>query len=256
MIRTLFLLSTAFFMAPLATAVAPRFQAIAFDGFPIFDPRPVARQAEAYWPGRGEAFMAAWRTRQFDYQWLRALAGQYADFNRATADALDFAARQTQTPMTPEQRTRLLELHATLPVWPEVPETLRALRKSGLRLVLLSNMTEATLTAGLKRAGLEGEFEAVLSTDTLRTYKPDPKAYQMAADRLGLDKADILFAAHAGWDAAGAKWFGYPVFWVNRLGAPPEALGPAPDGMGPDLRALARFVGVQAPAPPQPEPPR
>jgi 2-haloacid dehalogenase len=37
--------------------------------------------------------------------------------------------------------------------------------------------------------------------------------------------------------------FGYPTFWVNRLGLPPERFGPMPDGAGPDLDALLAFVG-------------
>ena len=59
------------------TAASPsrhaRFRAIAFDGFPIFDPRPVAALAESLFPGNGPALMNAWRARQFEYQWLRAL---------------------------------------------------------------------------------------------------------------------------------------------------------------------------------------
>ena len=51
-----------------------------------------------------------------------------------------------------------------------------------------------------------------------------------------------MFAAFAGWDAAGAKSFGYPTFWVNRLGLPPEQLGVLPDATGPDLNALLDFV--------------
>jgi 2-haloacid dehalogenase len=51
-----------------------------------------------------------------------------------------------------------------------------------------------------------------------------------------------LFVAFAGWDAAGARSFGYPTFWVNRLGFPPEQLGVLPDATGPDLNALLAFV--------------
>jgi 2-haloacid dehalogenase len=69
------------------TATGRTIQAIAFDAFPIFDPRPVFALAEQLFPGKGVDLSNAWRTRQFEYQWLRALAGQYADFWRATEDA-------------------------------------------------------------------------------------------------------------------------------------------------------------------------
>jgi hypothetical protein len=52
----------------------------------------------------------------------------------------------------------------------------------------------------------------------------------------------IPFAAFAGWGAAGAKSFGYPVYWVNRAGLPAEELGQAADGTGRDLNDLVRFV--------------
>jgi 2-haloacid dehalogenase len=32
-----------------------------------------------------------------------------------------------------------------------------------------------------------------------------------------------------GWDAAGAKAFGFTTFWINRVGAPVERHGPRPD---------------------------
>ena len=62
------------------------------------------------------------------------------------------------------------------------------------------------------------------------------------APAFGLKKEEIAFAAFAGWDAAGAKWFGYPTFWVNRLNLPVEELGVAPDGVGSGLDDLVRFV--------------
>jgi 2-haloacid dehalogenase len=67
----------------------------------------------------------------------------------------------------------------------------------------------------------------------------------MATDAFGLKREEIGFVAFAGWDVAGAKWFGYPTFWVNRLDAPAEELGVAPDGAGTDLNDLARFIERQ-----------
>ena len=44
-------------------------------------------------------------------------------------------------------------------------------------------------------------------------------------ERLGLKKNDVAFAAFGGWDAYGAKSFGYPTYWVNRFNLPAEKLG-------------------------------
>jgi 2-haloacid dehalogenase len=47
----------------------------------------------------------------------------------------------------------------------------------------------------------------------------------------------------AGWDVAGAKWFGYPTFWNNRGNRPAERLDAVPDGSGPTLVELSTFLG-------------
>src|SRR5690349_20273360 len=224
------------------SAALPRYRAVAFDAFPIFDPRPVFALAETLFPGKGAELSSVWRARQFEYQWLRALGGRYSDFLHTTEEALVFAARQQQLDLTPEKRTRLMDAYGKLTAWPDVAPTLHALQDAGIRLALLSNMTEAMLHAGIENAGLGGMFDHVLSTDRLRTYKPDPRAYQMGVDTFKLRRDEIVFAAFAGWDAAGAKWFGYPTVWVNRAGSPPEQLGIAPDATGPDLATLVRFV--------------
>jgi len=82
----------------------------------------------------------------------------------------------------------------------------------------------------------------VLSTDRVKAYKPDPRAYQMGLDAFGLKPDQILFAAFAGWDAAGAKSFGYPTFWVNRQNQPGEELGVTLDAIGGNLNDLVSFV--------------
>jgi len=97
----------------------------------------------------------------------------------------------------------------------------------------------------MKNAGLQNAFDEVLSTDKIRSYKPDPRAYQMGVDALKLPREEILFVSFAGWDAAGAKSFGYPVFWVNRLGLPQEELGLSADGSGRDLTDLVRYIGAR-----------
>ena len=77
-------------------------------------------------------------------------------------------------------------------------------------------------------------------------YKPDVRAYRMAIDPFGLKQEQIAFAASAGWNAAGAKRFGYPTFWVNRMGFPAEELGVAADASGTSMTDLLSFVRASA----------
>jgi 2-haloacid dehalogenase len=227
-------------------ATGPKIKALAFDAFPIFDPRPVFALVEQLFPGKGADLSNTWRVRQFEYQWLRALSGRYADFWQTTEDALVFAANMLKLDLTPDKRQHLMEAYLELKAWPEVPLALQSLQRAGIRLAFLSNATPQILEAGIKNSRLEGIFEHVLSTDKIQTYKPDPRAYQMAIDAFGLTLAEIAFVAFAGWDVSGAKWFGYPTFWVNRLNLPVEELGVAPDAVGGNLTDVVRFVKASA----------
>jgi len=219
-----------------------RIKAIAFDAFPIFDPRPIFALAEELFPGKGTELSNVWRTRQFEYTWLRSMSHHYVDFWKVTEEALVFAAKTAQVELTAEKRARLMQGYLELKPWPEVVSVLQAFKTAGLRMAFLSNFTPAMLQSGIKNAGLEGMFEHVLSTDRVKTYKPDPRAYQMGVDAFRLKREEILFVAYAGWDAAGAKWCGYPTFWVNRLRLPAEQLDVVPDAMGHTLDDLAKFL--------------
>jgi 2-haloacid dehalogenase len=235
-----------------AAAVAPadyllaangaKIKAIAFDGFPIIDARPVFAKTEEIFPGKGLELSNAWRTRQFEYTWLRTMGGNYADFWHVTEESLVFAAKLLKIELSAAQRDQLMQTYLTLKAWPDVVPALKQLKDAGVRMAFLANLTNAMLDAVVKNSGLEGFFEDHLSTDKVKAFKPDPRAYQMGIDAFNLKKEEIAFAAFAGWDAAGAKWFGYPTFWVNRLNLPAEELDVVPDGIGSGLGDLARFV--------------
>jgi 2-haloacid dehalogenase len=219
----------------------PAPKAIAFDAFPIFDLRPIAARVEELFAGRGAELTSLWRTRQFEYQWLRALSHRYADFWQATQDALVFAAKALKLELTAAKRDELMAMYLQLPTWPDVPAALGVLRERGIRLAILSNATPQILSGGTGKAKLESAFEHVLSTDKIKSYKPDPRAYQLAVDAFQLPREQIGFAAFAGWDVAGAKAFGFPTFWVNRQQLPPEELGVWADGTGATLEQLVSF---------------
>ena len=99
-----------------ASALAPEFvtaqrrsaiKAVAFDAFAIFDSHSVYRLAERLFPGRGMELSNEWRTRQFEYTWLRnweppVCTGLLAH----NQDALNYAANQNKLKLEPEQSGR------------------------------------------------------------------------------------------------------------------------------------------------------
>ena len=98
------------------------------------------------------------------------------------------------------------------------------------------------LRANAENAGIADLFDELLSTEANHTYKPDPRAYELGLQRLGLKKEEVVFAAFGGWDAYGAKSFGYPTYWVNRFGLPVEKLGITADKTSGDFAGLLEFV--------------
>jgi 2-haloacid dehalogenase len=235
-------LAAAALAAPSALAATRPFKAIAFDGFVITDPRPVFAKTEELFPDKGRALNEIWRTRIFEYTWLRTVGGHYRDFWHVIEDALLVAARASKVELTAGQRHTLMQTWLGLKAWPDVAPALKELKAAGLRMAFLANPTADMLDAVVRNSGLEGLFEPHLSTDRVQAFKPDPRAYQMGCDAFKLPKEEIAFAAFAGWDATGAKWFGYPTFWVNRANAPAEELGVTPDGAGAGMADLVKFV--------------
>ncbi|MGV8899286.1 MAG: hypothetical protein ACOH2B_08625 [Burkholderiaceae bacterium] len=66
---------------------------------------------------------------------MRGLAGHHADFWQVTGDALDFAMT-TRNIADADLRDRLMHLYLGLAAYPEVPETLRRLKASGMKLAI------------------------------------------------------------------------------------------------------------------------
>jgi 2-haloacid dehalogenase len=226
----------------LGAAAPPRFKAVAFDYFVLFNPDSIVSDVEAIFPGQGRELTNRWRGRQFEYSWLRSITGRYVDFSAVTEDALVFAARTMKLEPTPEQKRRLLDAYLHLSPWPDTVKGLRRLRESGVRVVTIANFSPVMLRSNAEQAGISGLFDALVSTDANHTYKPDPRAYQLGINQLRLSKDQIVFAAFGGWDAAGAKSFGYPTVWVNRFAQPLEELGVRPDRTVSGLEGLLEFV--------------
>jgi 2-haloacid dehalogenase len=220
-------------------------RAIAFDLFTIFDPRSVIAVAESIAPGRARELSESWRVRQFEYCWLHAAAGTYRDFHALTDDALMYAARVIGVRLSTDARRTLVGSYERLAPWPDAREALQSMKGAGLRLAPLANFTPTMIENLLANAGLRPLFDVLISTDRAKTFKPDPRAYALGPSVLGLRREEIAYAAFGGWDAAGAKWFGYPTFWVNPLGVPTEELPPGPDAVGTTLREVASWVAAR-----------
>lgn len=186
---------------------------------------------------------ALWREKQLQYTWLRALQGKHAEFWQVTGDALDFAM-ETLGLADPALRERLMSLYLKLDAFSEVPDMLRRLKSAGLKTAILSNGSPNMLKAAVENARIGDLLDAVLSVEEVGVYKPHPKVYQLAVDRLGIDSRAISFQSSNSWDAYAASAFGMRVVWCNRYGQRRERLPGSPDREIRTLAELPEIVGA------------
>ena len=198
--------------------------ACVFDAYgTLFDVASAAAHCKDDLGDKWEALSDIWRTKQLNYTWLRSLMEEYEDFWQLTGDALDFAM-DTLGIEDDALRDKLMNLYLKLDAYPEVPAMLETLRAHGVKTAILSNGNPTMLNAAVQSAGLDELFDAVISVDSLKIYKPHPSVYQLAVDALHLPPARICFMSSNAWDVAGSANFGFRVNWVNRFGQAKERL--------------------------------
>ncbi|MGH8756114.1 MAG: HAD-IA family hydrolase, partial [Burkholderiales bacterium] len=98
------------------------------------------------------------------------------------------------------------------------------------------------LKALVKNNGLGKAFDAVISVDEVKIYKPSPKVYALAPKRLKVKKSEIGFVSSNFWDICGASSFGLRTFWVNRAGNHTDDLSYSPEATLTKLTELERIV--------------
>ena len=78
--------------------------------------------------------------------------------------------------------------------------------------------------------------------EDIRLFKTAPQAYELLLKAFPVKKEEVLFVSSNAWDALAAKWFGFDVFWVNRLGHPFEEIGERPDYEGASLSKVLEVL--------------
>jgi 2-haloacid dehalogenase len=204
--------------------------AVFFDLFgTLLDLGALVNDCEIAAPGRGRELAARWRVRQLEFSWLRTTMGTFVDFDRVTADALEFAIAELGLELATPTVGTLTSAFERLPVHPAAPGVLRRLRSSGVRTGILTNGSRRTLALVVARTGMDRMIDDWLSVDAVGRFKPDPAVYRLACEASGVEAARIGFVTANGWDAAGAASFGFRVAWLrNDSSAPFPRVGASP----------------------------
>jgi 2-haloacid dehalogenase len=196
-------------------------KAFVFDAYgTLYDVQSVAAVTDAAFPGHGAYITQVWRLKQLEYSWLRSLMGRYEDFWTVTRDSLSYTLKTLG--LTPDERLfeDVAEAYNHLTPYPDAEAALDAL--AGHRLAIFSNGSPGMLAALVRNSGFERHLEATISVDERRVFKPDARAYELVEQRLGVRPDEVIFVSSNGFDAAGAKSFGFRVVRIERVA--PSAL--------------------------------
>lgn len=220
-----------------------RLKVLVFDAYgTLFDVHSIVSLCNQLFPEQGPALSQLWRAKQLEYTWLYSLMGRYQDFWAVTERALVYACNALGLDCQASSRARLMEAYLHLDAFPEVRPALEAL--SPYELAILSNGSPRMLQAVVESAGMAGMFPQIISADEVRVYKPSPRVYQLAIQKLGLDSPSVGFVSANCFDVAGAGAFGFWTCWVNRSRILMDELGVSPDAT---IASLTELVDVLKP---------
>ena len=129
-------------------------------------------------------------------------------------------------------------------LYPQVRQTLDALRAAGVRLVLMTNKETRYTEAVLQAHQLHAAFDRVVCGDTLAVKKPNPAGIQSCLEKFGVAPERALFVGDSSIDVATARNAGLAV-WVLPYG---YNMGQTIEASAPD-RVIADIGALLAPAP-------
>jgi 2-haloacid dehalogenase len=187
-------------------------------------------------------FVAEWRRKQLEYAFLTTMATVYRDFDELTADALAFTCEQREVELDSPVMRSLADAWRTMPAYDDVAPVLQTLAARNIPLAVLTNGTPSSANTALEHAGVRGLLADVLSVDSVRAYKPDPRVYALVTARFTCTPREIVFVSSNAWDVWGAASFGFRVAWCNRARSTFEILRPLPETTLAGLHELPDFV--------------
>ena len=226
------------------------YKLIAFDAYgTLFDVYSMGQLAEELFPGHGQAFALMWRDRQIEYTRLVTMSDPnpegskyYLPFWELTIRSLRYVCKRMDLNLTPDKEKQLMNQYAKLTGFEDSLDVLKAIKQKGISTAILSNGSSEMLATVVESNGLKSYLDKVVTVEEVRLFKTAPQAYALLQEAFPFKKEEILFVSSNAWDALAAKWFGFDVFWVNRLGHPFEEIGEQPNYEGNSLSKVLEVI--------------
>ena len=168
--------------------------------------------------------------------------GGFLKYRDVLRQVMELMGRELRVDFSESELGRLAD---TLPEWPVFPDTVGALKalKSLYRLAVISNVDDDLFARTAE--GLEVEFDVVVTAEQAGSYKPDLRNFDVALERMDIDKGRWLHVAESLYhDIGPANRLGIASVWVNRAnrGGGTRRTDAVPDLEVPDLTALAAMA--------------
>ncbi|QWE00411.1 haloacid dehalogenase type II [Polynucleobacter sp. JS-Mosq-20-D10] len=226
------------------------YKLIAFDAYgTLFDVYSISQLAEELFPGHGQALALMWRDRQIEYTRLVTMSDPnpngskyYLPFWELTIRALRYVCKRMNLSLTPEYEKRLMDQYAKLTSFEDSLAVLKTIKEKTIFTAILSNGNKDMLATVVDSNGLNFYLDKVITVEDIHLFKTAPQAYDLLLKTFPIKKEEVLFVSSNAWDALAAKWFGFDVFWVNRLGHPFEEIGERPNYEGSSLSKVLEVI--------------
>ncbi|MBT8522912.1 haloacid dehalogenase type II [Polynucleobacter paneuropaeus] len=219
------------------------YKLIAFDAYgTLFDVYSMGALAEELFPGNGATLALMWRDRQIEYTRLVTMSDPspqgskyYLPFWDLTIRSLRYVCKRMNLELSSANEKRLMDQYAKLTGFADSLNVLKTIKEKGISTAILSNGSREMLATVVQSNGLESYLDKVVTIEDVRLFKTAPQAYELLLKAFPVQKQEVLFVSSNAWDALAAKWFGFDVFWVNRIGHPFEEIGEKPTYEGKSL---------------------
>jgi 2-haloacid dehalogenase len=183
-----------------------------------------------------------WFAQLLSLSMTATIVEDYRDFSSLARVALDQVAARHRLRPADDELQRILQRMQQLAPHGDARPALERLKAAGFRLAALTNSAPSVAQAQLRHAGLDTFFEAILSVDEARRFKPAPAPYRMAAHHMQVSMPELRMVAAHDWDIIGAMAAGCRGAFVARGGIAFPAHAPRPDVCDPSLEGVAEAI--------------
>ena len=168
----------------------------------------------------------------------------YLEYRRVLRQVMEMIGADLGIRCTESELDWLADTLPHWPVFPDVREALKAL-KTRYRLAIISNVDDDLFAGTAEAMGID--FDAVVTAEQARGYKPKLHNFHLASERMGVEKEAWLHVAESLFhDIGPANRLGIKCVWVDRAGrgGGTRRTDAVPDLVVPGLAELVKIAGL------------